>query len=58
MAGAPRLKAWAEIDKMITADAPAVPFDWDKTTIIWSKDVNGVGNPYYDTLDFAFTSFK
>jgi peptide/nickel transport system substrate-binding protein len=56
--GAERLKAWAEIDKMITEQAPAVPFSWDKTTIIWSKDVNGVGNGYYDTLDFAFTSFK
>jgi peptide/nickel transport system substrate-binding protein len=56
--GAERLKAWAEIDKMITAQAPAVPFSWDKTTIIWSKDVNGVGNPYHSTLDFAFTSFK
>jgi len=56
--GAERLKAWAEIDKQITSQAPAVPFDWDKTTIIWSKDVNGVGNPYYDALDFAFTSFK
>jgi peptide/nickel transport system substrate-binding protein len=56
--GAERLKAWAEIDKMITSQAPAVPFDWDKTTIIWSKDVNGVGNPYYDTLDFTFSSFK
>jgi peptide/nickel transport system substrate-binding protein len=56
--GDARLKAWANIDKMITADAPAVPFDWDKTTIIWSKDVNGVGNPYSDTLDFSFTSLK
>jgi peptide/nickel transport system substrate-binding protein len=56
--GDARTKAWAEIDKMITADAPAVPFDWDKTTIIWSKDVNGVGNPYSDTADFSFTSLK
>ena len=56
--GEARLKAWANIDKMITSQAPAVPFDWDKTTIIWSKDVNGVGNEYYDTADFAFTSFK
>jgi peptide/nickel transport system substrate-binding protein len=56
--GAERLKAWAAIDKQITSQAPAVPFDWDKTTIIWSKDVNGVGNPYFDALDFAFTSFK
>jgi len=56
--GDARLKAWADIDKMITGDAPAVPFDWDKTTIIWSKDVNGVGNPYYDALDYSFTSLK
>ena len=56
--GEARVKAWANIDKMITADAPAVPFDWDKTTVIWSKDVQGVGNPYYDALDFTFTSLK
>jgi peptide/nickel transport system substrate-binding protein len=56
--GAERLKAWADIDKMITEQAPAIPFSWDKTTIIWSKDVQGVGNPYYDALDFTFTSFK
>jgi peptide/nickel transport system substrate-binding protein len=56
--GDERLKAWANIDKMITGQAPAVPFDWDKTTVIWSKDVQGVGNPYYDALDFSFTSFK
>jgi peptide/nickel transport system substrate-binding protein len=56
--GDERLKAWANIDKMITGQAPAVPFDWDKTTVIWSKDVQGVGNPYYDALDFAFTSLK
>jgi len=56
--GDARLKAWADIDKMITGQAPAVPFDWDKTTVIWSKDVQGVGNPYYDGLDFGFTSLK
>jgi ABC-type transport system substrate-binding protein len=58
--GDARSKAWAEIDKMITADAPAVPFDWDKTTLIWSKDVNGVGNQYYSAngLDYSYTSLK
>jgi peptide/nickel transport system substrate-binding protein len=56
--GDARLKAWADIDKQITSQAPAVPFDWDKTTVIWSKDVQGVGNAYYDALDFAFTSLK
>ena len=58
LTGDERIKAWADIDKQITADAPAVPFDWDKTTIIWSKDVNGVGNPYFDALDYSFTSLK
>jgi peptide/nickel transport system substrate-binding protein len=56
--GDERLKAWANIDKMITGQAPAVPFDWDKTTIIWSKDVQGVVNGYYTDLDFSFTSLK
>ena len=56
--GDERLKAYGEIDDMITADAPAVPFDWDKTTLIWSKNVSGVINDYYTTLDFNFASLK
>ncbi|MCW3012761.1 MAG: hypothetical protein JWO90_3165 [Solirubrobacterales bacterium] len=56
--GDERLKAYGEIDKMIVNAAPAVPFVWDKTTIIWSKDVQGDVNEYYTTLDFAFTSLK
>ena len=56
--GDERLKAYGEIDKMITADAPAVPFDWDKTTIIWSKNVAGVVNTYDTALDYNFTSLK
>jgi len=56
--GDERLKAWADIDKMITGDAPAVPFLWDKTTVLESKDVQGAGNSYYDGWDLAFTSLK
>jgi peptide/nickel transport system substrate-binding protein len=56
--GKERLNAWANIDKMITADAAAVPFVWDRTTLIWSRNVQGVANAYYDTVDFAFTSLK
>jgi peptide/nickel transport system substrate-binding protein len=56
--GAARLAAWGNVDKMITATAAAVPLVWDKTTLIWSKDVNGVANEYYDTIDFAYTSLK
>ncbi|WP_205696297.1 ABC transporter substrate-binding protein [Conexibacter sp. SYSU D00693] len=56
--GEARLKAWGEIDKQITALAPAIPFVWDKTTLIWSKDVNGVSNPNNSLLDLTFTSLK
>jgi peptide/nickel transport system substrate-binding protein len=56
--GDARYKAWADIDKMITAQAPAVPFLWDKTTVLASKDVQGLGNAYYDGWDYAWTSLK
>jgi peptide/nickel transport system substrate-binding protein len=58
LVGEPRLKAWAAIDKMIIEDAAAIPFVWDSTTVIRSKNVNGVGNPYSTVWDLAFTSIK
>ncbi len=56
--GDERLQAYGDIDKMIVNQAPAVPFVWDKTTIVWSKNVAGAVNEYYTTGDFAFTSLK
>ena len=56
--GAERAKAWAEVNRMITAQAPAVPFTWDKTNLIHSEDVNGVGNAYYNAFDLSFTSVR
>ena len=56
--GKERFKAWGEIDKMITAQAPAVPFVWDNTNLIHSKDVNAVPNEYFSAFDFSFTSLK
>ena len=38
--------------------AAVVPFIWDKTTLVWSKDVNGLGNPYNSLIDLTFTSLK
>jgi peptide/nickel transport system substrate-binding protein len=58
LTGDERYKAWGDIDRMITEQAAAVPFLWDKTTIIWSKDVQGAVNGYYTTLDFNFSSLK
>jgi len=56
--GDARLKAWADIDKMITGDAATIPFVWDKTTLIRSKNVNGVANGYYTDWDLSWTSVK
>jgi len=56
--GEPRLQAWADIDKMIVGDAAAIPFLWDKTTLIRSKNVNGVAASYYTAWDLNFSSIK
>jgi len=56
--GKERYQAWGEIDKMITAEAPAVPFIWDNTNLIHAKNVNGVGNDYYNSFDLTFSSIK
>jgi peptide/nickel transport system substrate-binding protein len=54
--GDERIKAWAEIDKMIMEQAPAVPFVWDQTSLLHSKNVNGVASEYFTAFDLAFTS--
>ncbi|MCW3039062.1 MAG: hypothetical protein JWM31_967 [Solirubrobacterales bacterium] len=58
LTGEARYKAWAKIDSMIVDQAPAIPFIWDNTTIVWSKDVQGAVNGYYTALDYNFTSLK
>src|SRR5215213_76542 len=56
--GKERYQAWGEIDKMITEQAPAVPFIWDNTNLIHAKNVASVGNAYMNSFDLAFTSIK
>ena len=56
--GDERNEAWGEIDKMITEQAPAVPFIWDDTNLIHAKNVNAVGNAYMNSFDLTFTSIK
>jgi peptide/nickel transport system substrate-binding protein len=55
---AERAKAWGEIDKLITAQAPVIPWNWDKQPLIRSKDVNGVVNRFNSQWDLSFTSIK
>ena len=39
---AARAQAWGDVDRAITALAPAVPLVWDKVPMAHSKDVDGV----------------
>ena len=55
---AERATEWAEIDKLVTAQAPTIPYQWEKAPFLQSKDVNGVVNEFNNMYDFAFTSLK
>jgi peptide/nickel transport system substrate-binding protein len=57
-AGGERDKAWGEIDKMVTEQAPAIPFIWDKVPTVESSNVRGVVNEYSTSWDLNFTSLK
>lgn len=58
LTGDERYKAWADIDKMIVEQAPAVPFVWDNTTILASKNVNNAVSRYYTDPDLTWVSLK
>jgi peptide/nickel transport system substrate-binding protein len=53
-----RAKAWGQIDKMITDQAPVIPWNWDKQPVIRSGDVNGVVSRFNAQWDLSFTSVK
>jgi peptide/nickel transport system substrate-binding protein len=51
--GEERQRAWAEIDRVITAAAPGVPFVWERTTHLKSRNVHGPMNRYTSLWDLA-----
>jgi peptide/nickel transport system substrate-binding protein len=53
-----REEAWGEIDRTITEKAAAVPWFWDNTPNIQSKDVQGVIAQWNAAFDLSFTSLK
>lgn len=53
-----RIKAWADIDRQITAQAPALPWIWDNSPVIWSENVAPVINLFNATADLSYTSLK
>jgi peptide/nickel transport system substrate-binding protein len=53
-----RAAAWGNIDKMVIAQAPAIPWLWDKLAIIRSANVNGVATKFNASWDLNYTSLK
>jgi peptide/nickel transport system substrate-binding protein len=53
-----RAQAWAEANKRIVAQAPAIPYMWDYQSLVASPNVRAVQNGYSTTLDFNFTSLR
>jgi len=55
---AQRATAYGNIDKQIMAQAPVIPWFWDKQANIASKGVKGVIAKWNASWDFSFTSVK
>jgi peptide/nickel transport system substrate-binding protein len=53
-----RAQAWAEANKLIVAQAPAIPYMWDYQSNAASPNVRGVQNGYSTTWDWNFTSLR
>jgi peptide/nickel transport system substrate-binding protein len=55
---AARARAWGAIDKQIVAQAPGVPYVWDRQPNAESKDVAGVINQFNSVWDLSYTAIK
>jgi peptide/nickel transport system substrate-binding protein len=53
-----RAQAWADVDKMVMAQAAVVPWVWDNQANIASADVAGVINLFNANWDMSYTSLK
>ena len=56
--GAERSRAFAAINKKIVEQAVAVPYSWDDSFQLASKDVQGVMNGYSTSWDLSFSFVK
>ncbi len=55
---AERAKAWAGANKLISEQAPAIPYMWDYQIVVASPNIRGVQNGYATTWDWNFTSIR
>jgi peptide/nickel transport system substrate-binding protein len=55
---AARAEAFAAANKLIVAQAPAIPYMWDYQSVVASPNVRGVQNGYSLTWDWSHTSIR
>jgi peptide/nickel transport system substrate-binding protein len=53
-----RAQAWADVNRMVVAQAPAIPYVWGYTTSVASPNVRLVQNDYSTVVDLNFTSLR
>jgi peptide/nickel transport system substrate-binding protein len=53
-----RAQAWADVDVLVSEQAPAVPWVWENFPILQSEDVAGVVSLYNASWDLGYTSLK
>jgi peptide/nickel transport system substrate-binding protein len=53
-----RARRWGAIDRLITAQAPAIPYLWNRVPGIQSEDVNGVMDRFSGAFDLSFTGLR
>lgn len=53
-----RLKAWANVDKMVTQAAPAIPEIWASNALVKGSTVKGVLDTWNDDWNLSFSSPK
>jgi peptide/nickel transport system substrate-binding protein len=56
--GDERNTKWAEVNKMIVAQAPGIPYSWDDNVNLASPDISLVMNGYFASPDLNFSSLK
>jgi peptide/nickel transport system substrate-binding protein len=53
---AKRRKAWAQVDRMLVMDAPAIPEIWSSNALVKGKSVKGVLDKWNDDWNLSFSS--
>ena len=53
-----RAQAWADANKAVVEQAPAITYMWDYQTVVASPNVRAVQNGYSTTWDLNFTSLR